>query len=744
MDNPYTASFVFPLIMVMLALFVYAHKPERLQNRVFLATGGAAALVIMSIFGGYLFVDAPDTTTWCNRLTVVFTLFHVAIHLYFACVFPEVHIKRLLVTLCIICSPVLVLVLPILFTDLFVQQMVVHNEAGHLVMTRSAGPLYQRVYAPLVMGYMVLAAGMFFYQYRTATTGIARQQVLYTAFAIAVGGLVVAVSCIVLPFAGITRYYQVGPLVVAPLYVTAMAVNVVSLRAMDIDQLLSKLLLWGLSMGVIVLLVGFGVHEIMHHPHRYTVTGGTALLSGCFMAGFVYMVGVQPRIRMVLQHRSRTYAVIVDRFHSNILLLKTVDQLAKLICTTVDSTLEPENISIFLRGQKKGRFVLKKGVRYTGPAAIDIQQDRLGRIPLFETVLEKEQVDQNPRYERYRQTGMAYFRRFGCVVTVPIIYEGRIIGVMNLGPRSRGFYRRTEIDFLDRMMTGINVAFSNSMLLDRIENINTALSRFVPMQCLELMGRGEITDVRLGDSVQQEMTIVFCDLKDFTRISEQMTPEENFRFINALLRCISPVIRDHNGFIDKYMGDAVMALFPGRPRDGVNAAAGMLSALHEYNREARKTGRFTVEAGIGVHTGVLMLGTIGEMRRMDSTVISDAVNQAQRIERMTRVFDVPLIVSETVARRSGALDRQPVRHLGRVTVKGKQVPLSLYEWFGAEDMENRRKKEQTRQIFEEGVACYYHHDTARARACFQQVLASGLDDGACRLYLQGDARIVRA
>ncbi len=743
-NNPYIVNVIFPVIMAMLAVFVYAHNPGRLQNRVFLIIGVCAALLILSIFMAFFYAEAPGITTLLNRTAVIFTLFQVAIHFYFSMIFPVMRIQRPLVALAVTCGPVLVLALPVIFTDFFVKTMVIRQVDHQLVMVRETGILYKGLYAPLVMTYILLACAMFVRQYRGATTGIAEKQVLYTALAMAGGGVVVVLSCIVLPLLGITRYYHVGPLFMAPLYVTIMAINIVSLRAMDIDQLMAKLVLWGLSILVITALIGVVVGEILTHSHRYSVAGGTLLMLACFMAGFVYMMEVQPRIGRWLQRKSRGYALTVDQFHSRILLLKTVAELAQLICSTIDAVLEPENISIFLRHTGSTRFSLKKGHHYDGPAVIDVVQDHLGSIPLFDMVIEKEQVLHQKQYDIYRETGKKYFAKFNCVITIPIIYEEKIIGVINLGPRTRGFYNRAEIAFLEKLMGGINVAFSNAMLLDHIESMNTALTRFVPQKGLELMGHEQIIDVRLGDCVQREMTIVFCDIKGFTALSEQMTPRENFQFLNTILKCISPVIRGHNGFIDKYMGDAVMALFPGFPRDGVNAAIGMLRSLTAYNRNAGMDGNFPVQVGIGVHTGMLMLGTIGEEKRMESTVISDAVNLAQRIERMTRLFGVSLIISDPVARVVGRDETIDIRHLGHVKVKGKKMPVSLYERFDADPDPIRKLKRQTRALFEQGVSHYFCSERSRALRCFEAVLATGLEDPASRAYLQGHERLFMA
>ncbi|MCZ0904476.1 response regulator, partial [Microcoleus sp. HI-ES] len=109
----------------------------------------------------------------------------------------------------------------------------------------------------------------------------------------------------------------------------------------------------------------------------------------------------------------------------------------------------------------------------------------------------------------------------------------------------------------------------------RLAKINAAYGRFVPHDFLRFLGHESIVDVRLGDQIQKEMTVLFSDIRSFTTISEAMTPQENFNFINSYLSRVSPVIRAHQGFIDKYIGDAIMALFPESADDAVRAAVEM-------------------------------------------------------------------------------------------------------------------------------------------------------------------------
>ncbi len=165
--------------------------------------------------------------------------------------------------------------------------------------------------------------------------------------------------------------------------------------------------------------------------------------------------------------------------------------------------------------------------------------------------------------------------------------------------------------------------------------------------------------------------MLFSDIRDFTTLSESMTQEDNFKFINSYLSRMEPLIVENRGFIDKYIGDAIMALFSGGADDAVKAGIAMLHLLAEYNRHRLKSGYIPIMIGIGINTGSLMLGTVGGHNRMDSTVISDAVNLASRIEGLTKNYGVSLLIThETFLRLTNPAD-YAFRLIGRVKVKGK-------------------------------------------------------------------------
>ena len=217
----------------------------------------------------------------------------------------------------------------------------------------------------------------------------------------------------------------------------------------------------------------------------------------------------------------------------------------------------------------------------------------------------------------------------------------------------------------------------------RLSKINTAYGRFVPHEFLHYLDKTTILDVSLGDQVQQTMTIMFADIRGFTTMSEQMTPKQNFDFINALLKRIGPIIREHDGFIDKYIGDAIMALFSDETDKAVGACLTILTRLAAYNVERVTEGKDPVRLGIGLHTGSLVLGTIGEAERMDTTVISDSVNLAARIEKLTRRYDADLLISEQTLNAMSNADRHLIRFIGEVAVSGKSELVRVYEVFDA-------------------------------------------------------------
>lgn len=265
---------------------------------------------------------------------------------------------------------------------------------------------------------------------------------------------------------------------------------------------------------------------------------------------------------------------------------------------------------------------------------------------------------------------------------------------------------------------------------------NSAYYRFVPREFLDYLNKNDILDVLPGDCVKREMSILFSDIRSFTTLSENMTPEENFRFINSYLSYISPAIRNNGGFIDKFIGDAIMALFPGSADDVLRAAQDMTYRLVDFNLMRAKEGLQPISIGIGIHRGDLMLGTVGEAMRMDSTVISDAVNLASRLESLTKTYGAHVIVSEQVI---DSLDEKRdlflKRYLGRVNVKGKHKPVVVYEWLEAYSAVEKEPLIRYRERFEEAVRLIEKGHMTEAVPLLKEILKENPADGAAKYLM---------
>jgi hemerythrin len=262
-----------------------------------------------------------------------------------------------------------------------------------------------------------------------------------------------------------------------------------------------------------------------------------------------------------------------------------------------------------------------------------------------------------------------------------------------------------------------------------------AADRFVPHQLLAFLGAERIGDVALGDAVEKKLTILFCDIRGFTALCEQMSPRETFRFLNGFLGVMEPVVTRHHGFVDKYIGDAIMALFPGGADDAVAAGVAMLRALDEYNASPGRIGPVGIRVGVGLNHGMVTLGTVGGAGRIEGTVVSDAVNLASRLEELTTQYGAPLLISEAALYALDGAASRAVRFLDRLRVKGKQQPQSIYEVFDADPAPLRAAKEATRPWFEEAVACYHLRAIDQAEPLLERCLAVAPDDAAARHYL---------
>ena len=282
------------------------------------------------------------------------------------------------------------------------------------------------------------------------------------------------------------------------------------------------------------------------------------------------------------------------------------------------------------------------------------------------------------------------------------------------------------------------VIFSQSFILSlrfsKSSDREVVYKRFVPKEFLKNLNIEDIADVKLGDNAELSMSILFSDIRDFTTLSEEMTPEQSFKFINSYLNRMGPVIRRHHGFIDKFIGDAIMALFDKSADDAVRGAMGMLRKLGEYNEGRKRAGYVPIKIGIGINTGTLRLGTIGERDRMQGTVISDAVNVAFRIEGMTKMYGVSLLISDVTYRSLENPSKYRLRKIDRVKARGKTEPVTIWEVFDCDPPDILNYKADIATIFEDARSLYQSRQFEEAHELFLDCLTRNPRDKTAALY----------
>ncbi|MDJ0519973.1 MAG: adenylate/guanylate cyclase domain-containing protein, partial [Trichodesmium sp. MO_231.B1] len=329
-------------------------------------------------------------------------------------------------------------------------------------------------------------------------------------------------------------------------------------------------------------------------------------------------------------------------------------------------------------------------------------------------------------------TDDSYIQQYQCqsIACTPLICQNQLQGIIYLENNlSAGAFTQERMALLRTLAAQGAISLENARLYD-------ACQRFVPEQFLSFLEKKSIIDVKLGDQVEREMTVLFSDIRGFTSISEKMTPGENFAFINEYLGYMEPQIQKHGGFIDKYIGDAIMALFPNSADDAVKGALAMLEELKTYNLYRQQKNLHPLDIGIGLHTGRLMLGTVGGFGRMDGTVIGDAVNLSSRVEGLTKIYGVSLLIThQTLVGLNNPLEYD-LRFIEQVKAKGKAKAVGLFEVFSGDPPELRDAKIATKEKFERAVLLYHQKSFVEAGRLFQECVAENSGDRTASSYLE--------
>lgn len=264
--------------------------------------------------------------------------------------------------------------------------------------------------------------------------------------------------------------------------------------------------------------------------------------------------------------------------------------------------------------------------------------------------------------------------------------------------------------------------------------------KFVPVQFLDKIAKDGISSIKPGNAEHISGTVLFSDIRSFTSISEKLKPGEVFSMLNKYLAYVEPPIRTHHGYVDKYMGDGIMALFENTGEhvaavNAIRAALEMQQQLQAFNKTRTAAQESELQMGIGLHSGPMIIGTVGGTERMDSTAIGDAVNLTSRIEGMTKMYGVTLLASGETVMQDAVQELFLFRFIDLVAAKGKDEPVAIWEIIGYKNDPAAQARAQQFQPFRLALEAFRAQRFAEAKTHFEETLAVVPGDAVSRLYI---------
>lgn len=268
------------------------------------------------------------------------------------------------------------------------------------------------------------------------------------------------------------------------------------------------------------------------------------------------------------------------------------------------------------------------------------------------------------------------------------------------------------------------------------QKIRAGFSQYVAKEVVdELIAHPE--KLNLG-GVRRELTILFSDIRGFTSLSEKMRPEELVNYLNDYLSAMTAVIMQNKGVVDKFIGDAIMALWnaPLLNEDhrayGIRTALLMQRRLKEFNAEMKARGEPEIKIGVGINSGEVVVGNLGSHQRFDYTAIGDDVNLASRLESLTKFYGVGILASEKTA--AAVKDKFVLRHIDTTAVKGKQAGVTLFEVMGF--VEEKKQFAELLEDFNRAMALYREQKWSEAARAFEKLQQKYPGDRPIEIYLE--------
>jgi adenylate cyclase len=338
---------------------------------------------------------------------------------------------------------------------------------------------------------------------------------------------------------------------------------------------------------------------------------------------------------------------------------------------------------------------------------------------------------------------VAFLRRpllcVGALILITVTY----LGIARLFYDTTGLLLVT-VPVLAALLLSGSFSLGFEYYLERLEKLRTrrTLERYVSKNLVREILENPDSYYSTLKGVRVPVTILFSDLIGFTTLAEKADPEALVAQLNEHLTRMTSVIFGNGGTLDKFIGDAIMAVWGnvrslGMAQDAkhcARAALGMRRELRKLNEKWRGEGRMGLGMAIGINQGEVIVGNIGSQERMDPTVIGDAVNLASRLESLTRVYGLDILVGASAAEL--VRDEVYLRSVARVQVKGKIKPADVFTFVGARDDKVDPELLKWLETYEEGLEKFRSRDFTEGKILFSRFLEFYPDDLLAKMYLE--------
>lgn len=391
------------------------------------------------------------------------------------------------------------------------------------------------------------------------------------------------------------------------------------------------------------------------------------------------------------------YQEVIHKISETMRSLLSLDQIGKYIMDTALGDMFIDSGRVLLLNPEKRLYecltAVPREIDSSSPEAASrpaaILEPLPADDPLLQRIAERKNqvtlydIQEDPLFVRAREACKRSFQQLEASLIVPLIYEDRLTGLISLGDKKSGkFYRREDINLLKTLANQGAVAIENAKRADQMkkeEGVRANLARYLSPQIVDQIIKKDV-QVNLGGD-KKVVTVLFSDIRNFTRISETLPPDQLVQLLNEYFTEMARIIFENQGSLDKYIGDAIVAVFgslialENPARTAVQAAIQMMKTLATVNERWTAQYGFAVNIGIGINTGEVFLGNIGSPERMEFTVIGDTVNIASRFSGVARPGQI-LVTRDTLGRLGSEINH---RELPPVEVKGKTGKLEVFE-----------------------------------------------------------------